>query len=83
MLLVGCADKPGSEGWCQDLKARDKSSWTSDEAKTYARHCLLDSTTVGSDTWCSNLEETPKGEWTTQEVADYAQYCTVKKVTGD
>lgn len=83
LLVAGCADKPGSEGWCTALSERDKSSWTSEEAKTYARHCILESTTVGSDTWCNNLEETPKGDWTTQEVADYAQYCTVKKMTGD
>ncbi|MDA0631051.1 MAG: DUF3012 domain-containing protein [Proteobacteria bacterium] len=83
LLMVGCADKPGSEGWCNALSDRDKSSWTGEEARTYARYCILESTTVGSDAWCNNLEETPKGDWTTQEVADYAQYCTVKKMTGD
>lgn len=83
LLVAGCADKPGSEGWCSTLSERDKSSWTGEEAKTYARHCILESTTVGSDAWCDKLEKTPKGDWTTQEVADYAQYCTVKKMTGD
>ena len=84
LLVAGCADKTRRRRrWCSALSERDKSSWTGEEAKTYARHCILESTTVGSDAWCTNLEETPKGDWTTQEVADYAQYCTVKKMTGD
>ena len=80
-LLGACADKPGSEGWCEDMSAKSKSEWTGDEAKTYAAHCVLESTTIGSETWCENLKETPKGEWTTQEVADYAKYCVVDQVT--
>ena len=76
-LLSACADKTGSEGWCETMSAKSKSEWTGEEAKSYAAHCVLDSTTIGSDTWCENLKETPKGDWTTQEVADYAQYCVV------
>lgn len=80
VLMSGCADKPGSEGWCNDMSAKNKSEWTGDEAKTYATHCVLESTTIGSEAWCDNLNETPKGEWTTQEVADYAKYCVVDQV---
>ena len=76
-LISSCADKPGSEGWCNDMSAKSKGEWTGDEAKTYAKHCVLDSTTIGSEAWCNKLNETPKGEWTTQEVADYAKYCVV------
>ena len=76
-LLGACMDKPGSAGWCEGMSAKSKGEWTGDEAKTYATHCVLDSTTIGSEAWCSNLNETPKGEWTTQEVADYAKYCVV------
>ena len=76
-LISGCADKPGSEGWCNDMSAKSKGEWTGDEAKTYAKHCVLESTTIGSEAWCNNLNETPKGEWTTQEVADYAKHCVV------
>ena len=36
-LLSACADKPGSEGWCEDMSAKSKGEWTGDEAKTYAR----------------------------------------------
>jgi len=77
-LMAGCADKPGSEGWCQTMSDKSKSDWTSSDAKTYAAHCILESTTIGSDAWCEKLDGTPKGEWTTQEVADYAQHCMVK-----
>ena len=28
LLVAGCAEKPGSEGWCSALSERDKSSWT-------------------------------------------------------
>ena len=78
-LLGACMDKPGSKGWCEDMSAKSKGEWTGDEAKTYAQHCVLESTTIGSEAWCNNLSETPKGEWTTQEVADYAKYCVVDK----
>ena len=80
-LLGAFADKPGSKGWCEDMSAKSKGEWTGDEAKTYAAHCVLESTTIGSEAWCQNLKETPKGEWTTQEVADYAKYCVVDQVT--
>ncbi len=46
-LLAGCSDQPGSEGWCQSMKDKPKGEWTGDDTKTYAAHCLLDSTTVG------------------------------------
>jgi len=78
LLLQGCTDKPGSEGWCSTMSAKSKSEWTGEEAKTYAKHCVFESTTIGSEAWCNNLDETPKGEWTTQEVADYAKHCIVE-----
>ena len=82
-LLAGCSDQPGSEGWCQSMKDKPKGEWTGDDTKTYAAHCLLDSTTVGSDSWCAKLDERPKNKWTTEEVAQYAQYCVVKKVEAE
>ena len=78
LLLTGCADKPGSEGWCEAQRAIPKGEWTRDDTKTYATHCIFDNTTIGSDAWCKNLDETPKGKWTTEEVAQYGQYCVVK-----
>ena len=60
------------------MSAKSKSEWTGEEAKTCAKHCVFESTTIGSEAWCNNLDETPKGEWTTQEVADYAKHCIVE-----
>jgi len=81
VIITACADKPGSEGWCQAMGEKSKSEWTGADAKTYASHCVIDSTTIGSEAWCDNLKATPKGEWTTQEVADFAQYCLVEAGT--
>jgi hypothetical protein len=75
MLLAGCSAKPGSEKWCAATAEKPKSDWTGDDAKTYARHCLLDSQTIGSKDWCENLDEKDKGDWTTSETVDYAKHC--------
>jgi hypothetical protein len=80
LLMTACADKPGSAGWCETQKAIPKGDWASEDRKSYAKHCLLDSTTIGSDKWCENLDNKPKADWTTQEVAEYGEYCVVKKV---
>jgi hypothetical protein len=80
-ILGACADKPGSEGWCNAMSDKNKSEWTGSDAKTFATHCVLESTTIGSEAWCNGLKETPKGEWTTQEVADFAKYCVVDQVS--
>jgi hypothetical protein len=79
-IITACADKPGSEGWCQTMGEKSKSEWTGSDTKTYATHCLIESTTIGSEAWCDDLKEKPKGEWMTQEVADFAQYCVVEAV---
>ena len=81
VLASGCTDKPGSQGWCDQMSAKSKGDWTGDETKTFAAHCVFERTTIGSEAWCDNLNETPKGEWTTQEVADYAKYCVVEQIT--
>lgn len=77
-LLVACADKPGSEPWCIAKKEQAKSEWSGKDAKTFAKHCLLDSQTIGSEDWCKNLEETPKGDWSATEAGDYAKHCVIK-----
>ena len=81
-LVTACNDKPGSAGWCEAIQAKPKGEWTRDDTKTYATHCLLESTKIGSDKWCDNLDERPKSKWTTEEVAQYGQYCVIKKVDG-
>jgi Protein of unknown function (DUF3012) len=78
MLLLGaCSVEPGSVKWCAMKKEQPKSEWTRTVATTYARHCLLDSTTVGSKDWCEDLSEKPKGEWTANDTTSYAKYCVM------
>ncbi|WP_440874966.1 DUF3012 domain-containing protein [Thalassotalea sp. PLHSN55] len=39
--LTACSPKVGSEQWCADLKEKDKSAWTAEEAKDFAKHCIF------------------------------------------
>ena len=56
-LFVGCTDKPGSAGWCEQMSGKTKSEWAGEDAKTFASHCVFESTTIGSESWCENLNE--------------------------
>ncbi|MCY0966778.1 DUF3012 domain-containing protein [Parathalassolituus penaei] len=40
-LLGGCAAEVGSDEWCADMKEKPKGDWTMNEAKDFARHCIL------------------------------------------
>lgn len=42
-FLSGCAPEVGTEKWCEQLKAKDKSEWTAEEAKDFAKHCIFKS----------------------------------------
>ena len=39
--LFACSAEVGSEEWCNDLEAKPKGDWSSNEATDYARHCLF------------------------------------------
>ena len=77
VLAAGCADEPGSEGWCEAMKAKSKSDWSADDAVTFTKHCVLESQTIGSETWCENLKEKPKADWSANEATDYARHCVM------
>jgi len=77
LLLGACSVEPGSDKWCTMKKDQPKSEWTSSDAATYARHCLLASTTVGSAGWCQDFSDKPKGEWTANDTASYAKHCVM------
>jgi hypothetical protein len=77
VLLSACSVEPGSEKWCQQKEDQPKSEWTSSDAITYARNCILDSTTIGSKEWCEHMGKKPKGEWTAEEAASYAKHCVI------
>ncbi len=45
LCLIGlgaCAPEVGSEGWCSNMEEKPKGDWTTNEALTYAEHCLID-----------------------------------------
>ncbi|HQR61358.1 MAG TPA: DUF3012 domain-containing protein, partial [Methylophilaceae bacterium] len=77
LLLAACSAEPGSEKWCEQKKAQPKSEWSSSDAMTFARNCLLEATTVGSKAWCEDLADKPKGDWTANETASYAKHCVM------
>jgi len=77
LLLSACSAEPGSEKWCAAKKEQPKSEWTGSDAATFAKNCLLESTTIGSEKWCENLSGKPKGDWTADEGAAYAKHCVI------
>ena len=40
-VALACAPEVGSEAWCDDMSEKSKGDWTANEAKDYARHCIL------------------------------------------
>lgn len=40
-VLAGCAPEVGSEAWCKAMAEKPKADWSSNEAASYAKHCLL------------------------------------------
>ena len=77
ILLSACSAEPGSEKWCEEKKNQPKSEWSGSDAATFARNCILESTTIGSEAWCKDLKKKPKGEWSANEAASYAKHCVM------
>jgi len=77
VALGACSVEPGSEQWCATKKEQPKSEWSMDDATTYAKHCLLESSKVGSEAWCEKIKEKPKSDWTGDEAASYARHCVM------
>jgi len=40
-LIISCAPKIGSEGWCNNMKEKPKGDWTVTEAKDFTKHCIF------------------------------------------
>lgn len=40
-LLNSCAPKVGSPDWCENMEEKPKGDWSLNEAKDYAKHCVL------------------------------------------
>ena len=41
VIIAACSPEVGSEDWCNDMKEKDKANWTVNEAKDFAKHCVL------------------------------------------
>ncbi len=40
-FIAACAPEVGSDEWCADMKKKSKGDWSANEAKDYAKHCIL------------------------------------------
>lgn len=49
LSLGACAPEVGSKKWCEQMDEKDKGDWTANEAKDYARYCLLENYTDDKD----------------------------------
>ncbi len=41
VFVSGCAPV-GSEAWCKKMEEKPKGDWTANEAKDYAKHCIIE-----------------------------------------
>ncbi len=39
--LAACSPEVGSKEWCEQMKKKDKGDWSANEAKDFAKHCIL------------------------------------------
>ncbi len=41
VLVVACSPEVGSKEWCADIQEKPKGDWSVNEAKDFAKHCML------------------------------------------
>jgi hypothetical protein len=41
LACCACAPEVGSKRWCENMEEQPKGDWTLNEAKDYAKHCVL------------------------------------------
>jgi hypothetical protein len=41
ILLVACAPEVGTEKWCDNMDDTPKGDWSTNDAKSYAKHCVM------------------------------------------
>ena len=39
--LSACSPDPGSKAWCESMKEKAKADWSSSDAATFTKHCVL------------------------------------------
>jgi hypothetical protein len=40
-LVAACSPEVGSKEWCTDMDKKAKGDWSANEAKDFAKHCIL------------------------------------------
>lgn len=40
-VAAGCSPSVGSKEWCDEMKKKEKSQWTAQEAADFTKHCIL------------------------------------------
>ena len=40
-LMCACAPEVGSEKWCEKIGDTPKGDWSANDAKAFAKHCVL------------------------------------------
>ncbi|WP_444998200.1 DUF3012 domain-containing protein [Aliikangiella sp. IMCC44359] len=41
LMVAACSPEVGTEKWCKNMKEKPKGDWSVNEAKDYAKHCVL------------------------------------------
>jgi len=41
LAFSGCSAEPGSKAWCDSMQEKPKGEWTTNEAGTFTKHCVL------------------------------------------
>ena len=41
VILAACSPEVGSDGWCNDMKEKDRGDWTASEAADFAKNCVF------------------------------------------
>jgi hypothetical protein len=49
MFLVACAPEVGTEKWCEKMDDTPNGDWSVNEAKDYAKHCVMGNYTDKED----------------------------------
>jgi len=49
VLFSACAPEVGSKAWCENIAEKPKGDWTANEAKEYAKYCVMKNYTDEDD----------------------------------
>lgn len=41
LFVAACSPEVGSKEWCEDMKAKPKGDWSTNEATDFTKHCIL------------------------------------------